>query len=331
MNGVITIDCDYLRPRFAASYLVHNGSEALFIDNNTAHSVPLLLNALAEAGLKPGQVKYVIITHVHLDHAGGSSLLMKACPQAVLLAHPRAAPHVIDPSRLIAGAEAVYGAEQFARLYGKIEPVSASRVRVVEDGEEIQFGKKKLRFFFTRGHANHHMCVELSEGQGKFNEKVVFSGDAFGLAYPDLQGGGLFIFPSTSPTDFDADEARLSVDKIIATGAWTVYPTHFGAVKDLTAARTQLIEMIDFSEGVLDEAEHSTLKDNELTAYCEAKVRIKMESLLKARGLGLGHRLSAPANGNETIGDLLKLDIELNAQGLAHVAVKRRHPKEPKK
>jgi glyoxylase-like metal-dependent hydrolase (beta-lactamase superfamily II) len=327
MNGVVTIDCDYLRPRFAASYLVHNGSESLFIDNNTAHSVPLLLKALAHAGLKPEQVKYVIITHVHLDHSGGSSLLMKACPQATLLAHPRAAPHVIDPARLIAGAEAVYGTEQFARLYGKIEPIAATRVRAVEDGEEIQFGAKKLRFFFTRGHANHHMCVELSDA----GEKVVFTGDAFGLAYPDLQSGGLFIFPSTSPTDFDADEARASVEKIVATGAWIAFPTHFGAVKDLQRARSQLIEMIDFSEGVLDDAEASPLKDEELTAYCEAKIRVKMESLLKARGLSLGHRLSGPANGNETVGDLLKLDIELNAQGLAHVAVKRRHPKEPKK
>jgi glyoxylase-like metal-dependent hydrolase (beta-lactamase superfamily II) len=327
VSNVVTIDCDYLRPRFAASYLVHNGDEALFIDNNTAHSVPLLLKALAQAGLKPEQVKYVIITHVHLDHSGGSSLLMKACPNAKLLAHPRAAPHVIDPSRLISGAEKVYGAEQFARLYGKIEAVSADRVRAVEEGENLNFGRKKLRFFFTRGHANHHLCVELSEGM----EKVVFTGDAFGLAYPDLQGGGLFIFPSTSPTDFDAQEAKRSIEMIVGSGASVAYPTHFGAVKDLEGARAQLFEMIDFSEKILDEAQHSSFADADLVTFCEPKIRSKMENLLKVRGLGLGHRLSTAANVNETMGDLLKLDIELNAQGLAHVAVKRRHPKETQK
>jgi glyoxylase-like metal-dependent hydrolase (beta-lactamase superfamily II) len=320
--GIVTIDCDYLRPRFAASYLVHNRDEALFIDNNTAHSVPLLLQALSKAGLSPEQVKYIVITHVHLDHSGGSSLLMKECPRAQLLAHPRAAPHVIDPSRLIKGAQAVYGIEQFFRLYGAIEAIPAERVRAVADGEEVQLGEKKLRFFFTRGHANHHMCVELSEN----GEKVVFTGDAFGLAYPDLQNGGLFIFPSTSPTDFDAEEARKSVEMIVATGASQVFPTHFGGVKDLVGARKQLLEMIDFSEKLLDEARHLSLPDADLAAFCEQKIRAKMGDLLKTRGIALQDRLSDLSN--VTVSELLKLDIELNAQGLAHVAVKRRRPPE---
>jgi glyoxylase-like metal-dependent hydrolase (beta-lactamase superfamily II) len=154
-ESVQTIDCDYIRPNFAAAYLLREGNRAAFIDNNTAHSVPLLLKALENSGLTPEQVDYVIITHVHLDHAGGSSALMKACPNAKLLAHPRAVPHVVDPRRLIAGARAVYGDETFEKLYGVIEPIAAERVRAVNDGEAIIWGAKMLRFFHTRGHANH--------------------------------------------------------------------------------------------------------------------------------------------------------------------------------
>src|SRR5690242_1066192 len=95
----VTIDCDYLHPRFAAAYLLRQGDRAAFIDNNTQYAVPRLLDSLKAEGLRPEQVDYVIITHVHLDHASGSAALMEACPNATLLAHPRAAPHMIDPSK----------------------------------------------------------------------------------------------------------------------------------------------------------------------------------------------------------------------------------------
>jgi glyoxylase-like metal-dependent hydrolase (beta-lactamase superfamily II) len=309
-ESVQTIDCDYIRPNFAAAYLLREGNRAAFIDNNTAHSVPLLLKALENSGLTPEQVDYVIITHVHLDHAGGSSALMKACPNAKLLAHPRAVPHVVDPRRLIAGARAVYGDEAFEKLYGVIEPIAAERVRAVNDGEAIIWGAKMLRFFHTRGHANHHMCIEVSER----GESIVFTGDAFGLAYPDLQKSGLFMFPSTSPTDFDAEEARKSIDAIVATGAKAAYPTHFGRVMDLRGARNQLLWWIDFSEKLLNEAQHSELADEKLAEFCEGRIRTEMSRVLALKEMALSGDTAS----------LLKLDLELNAAGLAHVATKRR-------
>jgi glyoxylase-like metal-dependent hydrolase (beta-lactamase superfamily II) len=317
VTGITTIDCQYLKPRFAASYLVQDSGRAFFVDNNTAHSVPLLLDALKRAGLKPEQVDYVMITHVHLDHAGGSSLLMKACPNAKLLAHPRAATHVIDPSRLVASARAVYGDQEFERLYGKIEPVAKERVRSIEDEERLVFGAKKLRFFHTRGHANHHMCIEVKEG----TQSVVFTGDAFGLAYPDLQKNGLFIFPSTSPTDFDAPEARKSVEKIVATDAEEAFPTHFGGVKDLQGASRQLLRQIDFAEKLVSEAEKSSLPDDGLDEFCLAKVDSEMKTRLEEKGMALSGDVS----------ELLRLDLDLNAQGLAHVARKRRREAKTKK
>src|SRR3954471_23425092 len=108
-----TIDCDYIYPRFAAAYLRVAGDEAAFVETNTSHAAPKLLAALASRGMRPEQVRWVIVTHVHLDHAGGAGAIMRACPNATLLAHPRAARHIVDPSKLVASATKVYGAERF--------------------------------------------------------------------------------------------------------------------------------------------------------------------------------------------------------------------------
>jgi glyoxylase-like metal-dependent hydrolase (beta-lactamase superfamily II) len=312
MNKIITIDCDYTREKFACAYLVHDDEHALFIDNNTSHSVPILLDALKKTGLTTAHVQYVIITHVHLDHAGGSSALMKACPNAVLLGHPRATPHMIDPAKLIASAEAVYGQERFAALYGRIEPVPAARVRAVGDGEKIAFGAAELRFLFTRGHANHHVCIVLSEKNSKAPK--IFTGDAFGLAYPALQGQGLFIFPSTSPTDFDALEAKKSIQSILDSGADEAFLTHYGSVTELANAAKQMDAMIDFSEGLLSRAGEQNLAHEELVPFFTKELRQKMRELLQAHGLRL----------EGDIENLLRMDLDLNAQGLAHVFEKRR-------
>ncbi|MDR3607136.1 MAG: MBL fold metallo-hydrolase [Oligoflexia bacterium] len=303
---IVTIDCDYLRPRFAASYLVHDQEQALFVDNNTAHSVPLLLEALKKEGMRPEQVKYLIITHVHLDHAGGSSALMRACPNAILLGHPRAIPHMIDPSRLVASARRVYGEAAFEKLYGTIEPIAAARTRIVEDGERLAFGKDHLRFIFTRGHANHHMCTVLED------ERAIFTGDSFGLAYPDLQKNGLYIFPSTSPTDFDAKEAKKAIQAILTSGAKTAYPTHYGAVSDMAGAAKQLNSMIDFSDDLL--AQSATIPPEQWPRFFETQLRSRMGADLALHGMTL--------TGDTA--ELLKLDIELNAAGLAHIAAKRK-------
>jgi glyoxylase-like metal-dependent hydrolase (beta-lactamase superfamily II) len=308
MNSVHTIDCEYLWPQMAAAYLLKDGNRAAFVDNNTAYSVPKLLNALEQAGLSPSDVEYVIITHVHLDHAGGTSALMNACPNATLLAHPRAAVHMIDPSKLVASARKVYGNEAFDKLYGEIGPIAQERVRSVEDGEEIPFGSRMLWFLHTRGHANHHFCIYDSGSQG------IFTGDSFGLAYPRLQRHGLFIFPSTSPTDFDPGEAKKSIERILATGAQRAYLTHFGMVDNLPSAASQLLIHLDFSEALLKQAIQSSLPDQDLTPFCQKELFSHFEKTMKAQGFQM----------DKEVWEVLKLDLELNAAGIAHVAKKKR-------
>src|SRR5690606_10309710 len=122
-NGILTIDCHYGGQGYASAYLIVEKGRAAFVDTNTAHALPYLLGALDEAGIARDNVEYIIVTHIHLDHAGGAAPLMKACPNATLICHPRAARHLANPKRLVAAVKQVYGQEVFERLYGTIEPI----------------------------------------------------------------------------------------------------------------------------------------------------------------------------------------------------------------
>lgn len=310
MSNIHTIDTHYLGlPEVAAAYLIIDGDRAAFVDNNTNEAVPRLLAALADQGLAPEQVDYLIITHVHLDHAGGTSGLAKACPNASVVAHPRAAPHVIDPSKLVASASAVYGEAEFERLYGTIEPVAEERVQVMEDEQTLRLGKRELRFLHTRGHANHHFCIADSASG------AIFAGDAFGLVYPALQGEGTFAFPSTSPTDFEPELARESIRRLVDERPSCIYPTHFGAVTDIETAAGQLLRHLDFAERLRDDAEASDRSDEALEAYCRSRLTDYFAGLLDGFG-NLGQDANTWSH--------LKLDIDLNAQGIAFAANKRR-------
>lgn len=307
--SVTTIDCDYLGEGFAAAYLMREGDRAAFVETNTTHAVPKLLAALEAEGLQPEAVDWVIITHVHLDHAGGASALMEACPNATLLAHPRAARHAIDPSKLVASAQQVYGEETFASLYGEIRPIDEARVRTLDDGETLRWGARTLTFLHTRGHANHHFCVLDSK------TNAIFTGDAFGLVYPRLQHHGLFAIPSTSPTDFDAPAAKASLDRIVATGADRAYLTHFGGHEQLEGIAGQLHRQLDVYGGIVAQALADEIDEDALDAFCEARVRALFDQLLETHGL-------ADDGGAR---EILKTDMELNAQGVAFAVKKARH------
>ncbi len=308
MKDIITIDCNYVMPRIAAAYLIRCGDQACFVDNNTNYSVPALLAALKENGYSPGQVSHIIITHVHLDHAGGTGLLLTHCPNAVVVAHPRAAPHVIDPSRLVKSAQQVYGEDNFRKLYGEILPVPEKRVVIPADGEVIKVGDKSLQFIYTRGHANHHFSIYEQ------STNSIFTGDSFGIAYPMLQGGSKsFLFPSTTPTDFDAAEARISYDKILASGAERAYPTHFDVWTDMRGGYTMLNGYLDQIESLYNSL--LTAADSEqIPALARAGFDAFFAGELAARGITLSQQEK----------EVLEMDIDLNAQGIAFAAARAR-------
>lgn len=305
---IVTIETLYGDvPGVAAAYLLLDGQDACFVETNTSRAIPALIQALYDAGRSEPDVRFVAITHIHLDHAGGAGAMMERCPGATLLAHPRAAPHAIDPARIVAGATEVYGAQRFAELYGEVTAIPAHRVRAMGDGERVPFGSSVLGFLHTRGHANHHTCVLW--------EDAVFTGDSFGIVYPALQRNGRFAFPSTSPTDFDEAAAHEAVDAIVGTGARRAFPTHFGVQTDLVGIASDLHRLLDAHGRLVEEADRSDLRGGALDAFCASGVRAIFDGELASHGL----------LGDATARELLALDVELNAQGLAFAVRKRQH------
>jgi len=307
-TSVITIDCQYLEPGHAAAYLLIENGHAAFIDNNTVHAVPLLLKALEAQGLAADDVAWIIPTHLHLDHGGGTSALVNACPNATVLAHPRAVRHLIDPTRLIEGVKAVYGEAEFDRLYAPIFPIDAERVRGVEDNETLAFGERTLTFLHTRGHANHHICIHDTKSN------AVFTGDSFGVEY---KAGRVqkrpFLMCSSAPTDFDPEAARQSVHRIVDTGAERVFVAHFGEVTSVREGAEVMLEAIGRLEAIVNAAIESGLKDVALQAFCEQRVRAAFEAQIAACEVVL----------EETAWRTIDTGIRIDAQGIAFLASKR--------
>ena len=193
-DGIIAIDTYYHRPMMDASHLIIAQNEAAFIDVGTKFSMPHLLGSLDKYKVRREEVRYIILTHIHLDHAGGAGHLMQALPHATLLVHPRGLRHMCDPSKLWAGTVQVYGENNTKALYGELLPIDEKRIVCPNDGQNIPLGNRQLNFFYTLGHAKHHFCIQDQQSG------AVFSGDSFGISYRELDSSkGPFILPTTTP------------------------------------------------------------------------------------------------------------------------------------
>ena len=223
--GVYTVDTEHVRPRVVASYLIVDRGRAAFVDTGVSASVPNLLRALDDLGIDRGDVHHVLLTHIHLDHAGGAGKLVEALPNARVWVHPRGAPHMVDPSMLIAATQAVYGEQYFIEQYGDIAPIDARRVARVAEGERLEIGGRTLEFLYTPGHALHHVCI-VDRDAGH-----VFTGDTFGVSYREADNtSGAFIFPTTSPAQFDPGQLHASISRIEALSPRCAYLTHYSRV-----------------------------------------------------------------------------------------------------
>ena len=299
--GIHALDADYLRPGMAAIYLVVENGRAAFIDTGTSHSLPAALAALDELGLDADRVDFVILTHVHLDHAGGAGAMMRAFPQARLVVHPRGSRHMIDPRVLIAGASAVYGADEVRRLYGEIVPVEATRVIEATHGLEVDLAGRTLLCLDTPGHARHHIgIVDRKTGH-------VFTGDAFGLSLRELDTDGRqFISPTTTPVQFDPEAMHASIDQLMSFAPEAAYLTHFGQIRDLAHKAAELHRFIDAQVAVA-----LPLRGEEAGPDRHARLHDELQALLLAELRRFGCRL-----GEEKILELYEVDLELNAQGI---------------
>jgi len=310
-HGIWAIDTGYQRPHFDAAYLMVERGRAAFIDTGTGHSVTRLLDALEAAGVTRDAVDWVIPTHVHLDHAGGSGALMAALPNARLVVHPLGARHLIDPAKLIAGATAVYGADEVQRSIGTVVPVSAERVLESADGMEIDLAGRTLRLLDTPGHARHHHCIWDERSRG------LFTGDTFGLSYREFDTPqGAWLLPSTTPVQFDPPALRASFERLLSLRPDCVYLTHFGRLPASTGpddAHTlqqlgrEYLEQLDAVIALgLRAAAASPLAEDRHLALVEGLSELYLERVGR-----LGGGLS-----RERVLELMDMDIELNAQGM---------------
>ncbi len=213
------------RPGRSSAYLIQC-REPVLVETGSARSHDALLTGLAELDMRPEDIRHIIVTHVHLDHAGGVGQMMEVAPEAILHCHPRAARHMIDPSRLISGAKAVYG-DQMESMFGSLKPVPQERVAIQTDETVLDTGDRELIFYDTPGHAKHHCCVVDSMSRG------IFSGDTVGIRYTRVYTGWDFEygFPTTTPSDFDPDVMLDTLDRLWNLNLSRVYHTHFGVTE----------------------------------------------------------------------------------------------------
>jgi glyoxylase-like metal-dependent hydrolase (beta-lactamase superfamily II) len=297
-DGITAVDAEYLWPGHAAAHIIHDGGRAAFVDVGTSFSVPYLLGALDILKIPRRAVDYVFITHVHLDHAGGAGRLLEELPNAQALLHPRGAPHMIDPERLIEGSKVVYGEERFNRLYGRIVPIPADRVRIVNDAARVTLGARELTLLHSPGHALHHYVVVDPA------HRCIFSGDTFGISYRELDTQkGAFITPTTTPTQFDPDQLIASIDRMLSYAPASIYLMHYSRVTDIprlaASLKAQIPELVRIALAHADSPEpYRQIRD--------AMWRMWLALLAQ-------HGCTLP---EARIAEVLQGDLDLNTQGL---------------
>jgi glyoxylase-like metal-dependent hydrolase (beta-lactamase superfamily II) len=239
-NGVFAFDAHYVRPLLAAIHLVVDDGRVAIIDTASNAALARTRDALAALGLGPEAVDYIVLTHVHLDHAGGAGAMMAAFPAARLVVHPRGSKHMAEPARLFAAVEAVYGVERARELYGRPIPVPAERILAAADGQVLPLGRRELEVLHTPGHAKHHLCL-FDRGS-----RAVFTGDVLGLSYREFDVEGRpFLFPTTSPSQFDPQEMVSSIDRVLALEPEALYLTHFSRVEPTAAVIGRLRRLLE--------------------------------------------------------------------------------------
>lgn len=297
-HGIFVVDTGFPQASSDAAYLMVEQGRAAFVDTGTHTAVPRLLAALAQRGLTPDCVDWVILTHVHLDHAGGAGLLMQALPNAKLVVHPRGKRHMIDPSQLLAGVRAVYGEEVTVRDYGTLVPVPAERIVDVVDGSEVMLAGRRLQLFDTPGHAKHHLCVwdEASRGW--------FAGDTLGVAYPEFHSdAGHYGLPTTSPAQFDPSALKASIQRMLGFGPAYAYLTHYGVIDRVAEQARMVLGQIDR----MVELAHQFERAPDRAAVLGVALADLYAAEARAAGVTLDHA---------ALQARLALDTMLNVQGL---------------
>ncbi|RKD72794.1 glyoxylase-like metal-dependent hydrolase (beta-lactamase superfamily II) [Sinobaca qinghaiensis] len=283
-------------PGRTGTYILTGGTLAV-IETGPSPSIPRLKENLQKIGFSIKDIRYIIVTHIHLDHAGGAGLLIQECPDAELIVHPKGARHLADPSKLIKGAKAVYG-DDFDELFNPVLPVPEARILSAADGETLSLAAgRTLTFYHTPGHADHHISIHDSLTNG------VFTGDTAGIQYVDaLQYDRQIFLPSTSPNQFRPEQMLASLDHLTAMKPAAIYFGHFGKTEDLEEVSSQIRYWLPV---FVQTAEESAGKENELE-----HLRAELYKDI------LGFYKLPPLPDGDPFKYLLQLDLYVCAMGL---------------
>jgi hydroxyacylglutathione hydrolase len=299
-NGIYVVDSGYGgQSKVAAVHFVVDQGQVAIIDTGSNASVPHILSALACLDIVPEAVKWVIPTHLHLDHAGGVGSLMCALPCARAVIHPSAMSHLAHPARLWEKAIKAFGLDQSFRLYGRLTPVDEQRIVPSRDGMELPLGDRMLKILDAPGHARHHIVVWDESAE------AFFAGDAFGISYREFDvGKRSFVLPSSSPAQFDPGAMIESIARMVAHNPQAMYLAHYGKVMGVERLANDLFRLIHAQIAIAQAARGSGLaRHTEILSALEELVREE-----RAR--------QQWALNEEISLNLLRPDLCLNAQGL---------------
>lgn len=283
-------------PSRTGTYVI-NETALTLVEVGPSPSVKYIKKGLEQLGHTLLDVKYIIVTHVHLDHAGGAGVLLQLCPNAKLIVHPRGARHLIDPKKLAAGARAIYG-DSFSEIYDPIVPVPEERVITKTEGDTLEIGPNcTLEFWDTPGHAKHHISIYDPVSNG------IFTGDTVGILYERLLNDGVeFYLPSTSPNHFNPNDMHASIRRVHEKNVDRIYYGHFGMTENPTEALKQTAEwldiFVDIAESVIDEGGN----------YNEISRRImnQVKTHLQGQGIPIDHEIYI----------IINLDLQISALGI---------------
>ncbi len=295
-DGIVAVDTEYVRPQMDAAHVVVAGASAAIVDTGPNTAAPLILAALEQLQVPADAVRWLFLTHVHLDHAGGAGLLMRSLPNATCVVHPRGAPHMVDPARLIQGTRAVYGEELYSKLYGEILPVDAARLVIAQDGQHYALPGREFECVHTPGHALHHQAIV------DLGSSCIFTGDTFGISYREFDtANGPWIMPTTTPTQFDPGQLKASIIRLMQFRPRRCYLTHYSEVGDCARLANDMYDAIDTFVRIARTAG----KDD------PARIRFELRSFAHESLREHGCTMSAA-----DIDAILGKDFDLNAAGL---------------
>jgi glyoxylase-like metal-dependent hydrolase (beta-lactamase superfamily II) len=291
------------RARYTAAYLLE-ATETALVETGPGTSVEPVTEALRSLGVAPDELAHIVLTHIHLDHAGGVGRLAERFPRATVWVHHRGAPHLVDPARLVASTARVWGETEMRELFGPTEAVASDRVRPLSDGDTVALGDRDLLVLETSGHASHHVAIVDSRTGS------VFTGDALGIHVPDLP----VLRPATPPPEFDLERYVDSIERIRRAARSVLLFAHFGPLDDVDATCDLAIHRVRDWARVVQEGVREGTDPDELVARLESAALADIETGAEA------------ALDLEKLEDRLRLlsSIRMNAQGLARYWEKRR-------